>query len=123
MKKRFLTLILGAIILALALSFSACQKTEYVATFVAEGQTVAECSFYKGDTTLSQVPFVPSKVGYTGAWENYALGEENITINAVYTAIEYTATFMADNKVVKEVKFTVEDTKLEEPNVPEKAGT
>lgn len=122
MKKRFLTLILGVMILALALSFSACQKTEYVATFVADGQTVAECSFYKGDTTLSQVPYVPSKAGYTGAWESYTLGEENITINAVYTAIEYTATFMADNKVVKEVKFTVEDTKLEEPAVPEKEG-
>ena len=122
MKKRISTLILGVLIVALMLSFSACAKTEYVATFTAEGQTVGERYFYKGDTTLSQEPYVPYKAGYTGEWESYALGEENITINAVYTAIEYTATFMVDNEVVKEVKFTVEDTKLEEPDVPEKEG-
>ena len=122
MKKRILTLILGVFTVVLMFSFSACDTTEYVATFVADDKTVAECSFYKGDTTLSWTPYVPNKAGYTGKWESYTLGEENITIKAVYTAIEYTATFMADDQVVKEVKFTVEDTKLEEPNVPEKAG-
>ncbi len=122
MKKRILTLVLGVFLFTLIFSFSACSKTEYIATFVSGGQTVAQRSFYKGDTTLSQEPYVPNKEGYTGEWETYTLGEENITINAVYTAIEYTATFMADNKVVKEVKFTVEDTKLDEPNVPEKDG-
>ena len=122
MKKRILTLILGVLMVALALSFAACQKTEYTATFVADGQTVGERQFYKGDTTIAQPPFIPNKLGYTGAWESYTLGEENITINAVYTAIEYTATFKADNQVVKEVKFTIEDTKLDEPAVPEKSG-
>ena len=110
------------LMVALMLSFASCDKTEYTATFVADGQTVAERPFYKGDTTISQAPFVPNKAGYTGAWESYTLGEENITIKAVYTAIEYTATFMADGKTVQEVKFTVEDTKLNEPAVPEKAG-
>ena len=86
MKKRLLTLMLGLLVVTLMLSFTACKKAEYVATFVADGQTVAERTFYKGDTSLSQ-PFVPTKAGYTGEWESYTLGEENITIKAVYTAI------------------------------------
>ena len=122
MKKRILTLVLGLLLVVLAVSFSACSKPEYTATFMADDQVVAERVFYKGDTEIAQVPMVPSKNGYTGTWETYTLGEENITIKAVYTADEYTATFMADGAVVKEVKFTIETTELDEPAVPEKAG-
>lgn len=94
---------------------------EYTATFVADGKVVAVVKFTAEDKTIDE-PDVPAKTGYTGAWEDYKLEAKDITINAVYTAIEYTATFKADGKVVGTVKFTVETKSLTEPAVPEKTG-
>ena len=94
---------------------------EYTATFKADGVVVDTVKFTVEDTSITE-PRVPAKVGYTGVWEAYTLGTEDITINAVYTAIEYTATFKADGVVVDTVKFTVEDTFITEPTVPAKVG-
>ena len=94
---------------------------EYTATFKADGVVVDTVTFTIEDTSITE-PAVPSKVGYTGAWEAYTLGAGNITINARYTAEVYTATFMADGVVVATVTFTVENTAIAEPTVPEKAG-
>ena len=47
---------------------------------------------------------------------------EDITINAVYTPIVYEAKFMVGSEVVKVVEFTIEDTEIEEPDVPAKTG-
>ena len=59
----------------------------YTVTFVADGVTVAEVEYAVGDTI--EEPAVPAKDGYTGVWETYDLTKGgNITINAVYTAIE-----------------------------------
>ena len=99
----------------------------YKAYFYADGNFVGEVEF----TVLTQTitaPLVPAKAGYTGVWSNYTLPfyhtEEptDLTVNAQYTANIYTATFMADDKVVATVQFTVEDTTLAEPKVPEKEG-
>ncbi len=94
---------------------------EYTATFVADGSVVGTVTFTVEDTEIDE-PAVPAKAGYNGAWEDYELIADDITINAVYTAIEYTATFMADGEVVGTVKFTVEDTEIDEPAVPAKVG-
>ena len=94
---------------------------EYIATFMADGVVVGTDTFTVEDMTITE-PAVPAKVGYTGAWEAYTLTAADITINAEYTAIEYTATFMADGVVVGTVKFTVEDTSITEPAVPAKVG-
>jgi len=59
----------------------------YTVTFVADGATVATVTYEKGATSVT-APAVPEKTGYTGAWESYSLNNTNITVNAVYTAIE-----------------------------------
>ena len=96
-------------------------RKEYTATFVADGETVKEIKFTI-DTGSVEAPSVPEKTGYTGKWESYSLGAKDITVNAVYTPLKYTAKFIADGKTVAEVQFTVETESITEPAVPEKAG-
>lgn len=59
----------------------------YTVTFVADGETVATVTYEAGETSIEE-PAVPAKDGYTGAWKPYTLNDTNITVNAVYTAIE-----------------------------------
>lgn len=63
--------------------------TFYTATFLREDGTVLrEILFREGDTELENVPAVPRKKPagkYVGAWSEYTLGAENITITPVYT--------------------------------------
>ena len=95
-------------------------KNELTATFVADGVTVKTIVYKKGATSIL-APTVPAKDGYTGAWEAYELGE-NITVNAVYTAIEYTVTFTADDVTVGTAAYTVENKAITVPEVPAKVG-
>ena len=94
---------------------------KYTATFVANGVEVGTVEFTMDNTSLTE-PDVPAKTGYTGAWEEYTIKAENITINAVYTPIKYIAIFLADGVEVDRVEFTVEDTSIDEPDVPAKTG-
>ncbi len=73
------------------------QAVSHTVTFVADGETVQSLSFWEG-TTVTE-PQVPDKLGYTGVWENYTLGKSDLTVNAVYTAIEYDITFLYDRSV------------------------
>lgn len=79
------------------LDTSACEDVElwaqwtvnsYTATFVADGETVDEVEFTVEDEALTE-PTVPSKVGYTGKWEEYDIVADDITVEADYTAIVY----------------------------------
>ncbi len=92
------------------------------ATFVAGDNTVKTIPFISGDEELEGIPEVPPKTGYTGSWESYSLNDESITINAVYTPIQYKATFVADGKTVGEIPYTVETTAINPPAIPTKAG-
>ncbi len=98
---------------------------KYTATFKADGKIVAEVKFYEGDTELSEVPDVPAKKGYSGEWADYKLENKDLTIEAVYTANVYTATFVyEDGSVYAVLKFSEGkfiDGK-EEPEVPAKRG-
>ena len=60
----------------------------YTVTFVADGIEIAIIEFTEGDTTLTGTPDVPAKEGFEGKWESFTLGNNNITVNAVYTAVE-----------------------------------
>ena len=93
----------------------------YTVTFAADGETVAECTYTVEDNTFA-VPSVPNKVGYTGVWETYSLKTGDMTVNAVYTPIEYTVTFVADGATVGTAVYTVENRDITEPLVPEKTG-
>ena len=65
----------------------------YTATFTADGSVVTTRYFTIEDTTIANIPNVPTKAGYIGAWSNYTLGAANITIPAVYSLNEYTITY------------------------------
>ena len=94
---------------------------EYKVTFVADGETVAERTYTVDDANINEPP-VPEKDGYTGEWERYRLSGDDITVEAIYTAIEYKVTFVADGKIVAERTYTVDDASVDEPPVPEKDG-
>ena len=97
------------------------EANEYTATLIADGKEIKKIPFTYGQKSID-LPDVPEKTGYTGEWESYSLGASDITINAVYTPVKYTATFIADGKTVAEVPFTVETESITEPAVPEKEG-
>lgn len=74
-------------------------KNIYTITFQADGKTVTNGTkrvTHGGTLVLSDFPAVPEKTGYTGAWDVTA-DIENVTadqtVNAVYTAKQYTVTF------------------------------
>lgn len=94
---------------------------EYIVTFVAEGKTVAE-EVYTVENKVVYKPAIPEKEGYTAKWEDYELNLSNITVDAIYTPIKYTATFTADGKEISTQTFTVENMNVTAPTVPEKAG-
>ena len=79
-------------------TFAGCEGVDAI-TFTVE--TMATVEF----------PAVPEKAGYTAAWDKTAADVTlaDITVNAVYEAIEYTATVVMADGTSVEVKFTVEN--------------
>ena len=61
-------------------------------TFVADGETVATRTYTKANGIDGTVPAVPEKDGYKAVWESYTLTGDNIVVNAVYTAHDFTET-------------------------------
>ena len=95
----------------------------YKVTFKADGQQVGEVLSYNVENKTIAEPAVPSKNGYTGAWEAYTLTTGDVEIKAVYTAIEYVVTFKNGETIVDEVKFTIENgADKQAPAAPEKVG-
>ena len=64
------------------------EAIEYTATFM-DGDTPVGTVKFTVETESITEPAVPEHTGYTGAWESYTLGHENITVNAVYTLVQY----------------------------------
>ncbi len=65
----------------------------YTVTFIADGVQVEQFQVdYLG--SLSEIPAVPAKVGYTGVWNitDFTSITKELTVTAVYTAKTYTAT-------------------------------
>ena len=98
-----------------------CGCKKYDITFIADGQVVQSFDYKKKADSVTEPP-VPPKAGYTGSWSSYVLGSGDLTVNAVYTPITYTATFKADGLVVDTTTFNVETKTLNMPTVPVKAG-
>ncbi len=94
---------------------------EYAVTFKANDEIVATSTYTLENKNITE-PTIPEKVHYTGAWESYALNLENITVNAIYTPIEYTVTFKVDDITVAAPTYTVENKRILSPAVPEKNG-
>ncbi len=101
--------------------YTAISVDTFTVTFYAEGVLVDTVEFTKGATSIEE-PTVPSKDYYEGAWERYTLGESNIIVNAIYTAIEYDINFLNENETIYLAeKYTI-DNKPTVPAVPEKEG-
>ena len=96
-------------------------KTLY-AYFRADGNVIATREFTIENTEITDIPQVPHKEGFNGKWSEFALGNEDITVDAEYTPILYTASFFADGELIAEIKFTVNDTELNEPQIKNKPG-
>ena len=95
---------------------------EYTVTFIADGAQVGEPVKYTVESETITAPNVPDKAHYTGAWEAYALDGGNKTVNAAYTPVTYTITFLDGETVVEAIPFTVEDNDKQAPAISEKAG-
>jgi len=93
----------------------------YYVTFVAEGTEIAKLPYTVENTAIVE-PAVPTKEHYSAAWESYSVVNGNITVNAVYTAITYYVTFVAEGSVVAKLPYTIVNNTVEEPAVPTKAG-
>ena len=94
---------------------------QYTATFKVNGQIVANLPF-NVETEALTLPAIPEVPGYTAAWSEHTIGANDMIIEAVYTPITYSVTFMADGKEVAVLYYTVENLSIEEPAVPEKDG-
>ncbi len=66
-----------------AKSFPSSEKTDCTVSFVADGKTVATVPYTAGDASVAE-PAVPAREGYVGYWDNYTLGNRDISVNAVY---------------------------------------
>ena len=102
---------------------SGAEAKTYTVTYKAEGNEDITKTFTAATKASYEAPAVPEKAHYTGAWATDEISfTEGQVINAVYTAIEYTATFKADGETVGTVKYTVENKdSITAPAVPEKA--
>ena len=60
-------------------------------TFQADGEEVKTLSYTKTNGIVGDIPAVPAKEGYYGAWEVYTLNGEDLVVNAVYTERAYTS--------------------------------
>ncbi len=101
--------------------FAVFEPITYTAKFIADGTEIGSVE-YNLSMVKPEEPAVPEKTGYTGKWEEYTLTAGGITVEAEYTPIEYTARFIADGELVKNVAYTIETLSIEEPTVPEKSG-
>ncbi|MDE5943599.1 MAG: leucine-rich repeat protein [Clostridia bacterium] len=96
---------------------------DYVIEYFVNDELVATYNTNIFDYYKLVPPEIPQIPGYESSWEKYKLQlETNIRVNAVYDLITYYVSFTADNKVVEVAEYNVENTEVEIPELPEKAG-
>ncbi len=72
---------------------------EYSLTFKADGQTISTVKYTVENQTIVE-PLIPDKTGYTSTWEEYELNFEDKIVNAIYSVISYTITYIDEREVV-----------------------
>lgn len=97
------------------------EGNEYIATLLVDGAVYKEIPYTYGQKSID-LPAVPEKAGYTGAWEPYTLGIGGVTIRAIYTPNTYIATLLVDGAVFKEIPYTYGQKSIALPEVPKKEG-
>ena len=94
----------------------------YVATFVIDGQTIAEKPILY--SAAVEAPAVPAKEGHTfDGWKDVpaTMPGKNITITGSYTVNNYTVTFKIGEEVIF-IQSMAYGTKITAPDAPEKEG-
>ena len=85
---------------------------EYEIVFKVDGEQYGETVTFTADTKAElEFPTIPEKGGYTAAWDKAVADLTEWTdyeVNAVYTAIEYTATVVVDGAETT-VTYTIEN--------------
>ena len=85
---------------------------EYEIVFKVDGEQYGETVTFTADTKAElEFPTIPEKDGYTAAWDKAVADLTEWTdyeVNAVYTAIEYTATVVVDGAETT-VTYTIEN--------------
>lgn len=95
----------------------------YSVTFRCDGAEDRIIEYSAETTDYVIAPDIPVKRFYRAAWEEYSLEfTSGQVVNAEYTPVIYTVTYMADGKKAGEVKYSVEDYDFDEPAVPKKDG-
>ncbi|MDD4690028.1 MAG: cellulase family glycosylhydrolase [Eubacteriales bacterium] len=107
--------------------YTIAQTTTHTITFVDEdGVTVIATREVEDGAALTDIPTVPAKAGYTGAWDvtDFASITTSMTVTAEYTPIMHTITFVdEDNVTVIATREVQEGTDLLDiPTVPDKFG-
>jgi hypothetical protein len=93
----------------------------YTAYFYADEKLI-DCKTFTVENKNIIEPDIPEKKGYTASWEEYSLELSDISINAKYTIIEYTISFIAEGEVIESQKFNVLTTYINLPEIPSKRG-
>lgn len=94
---------------------------KYTVTFYDGVNKVCETQ-YDIENTCITPPAVPQREHYICGWENYVLNGGDKTVNLIVTPVIYTVTFVAGDKIIASVNYTVENNKITPPPVPEVFG-
>ena len=105
-----------------SMSFNAVfTPNTYIATLIVDGEVYDTIEYTYGQKSID-LPAVPKKEGYTGAWEPYSLGIGGVTIHAIYTPNTYIATLIVDGEVYDTIEYTYGQKSIVLPAVPKKEG-
>ncbi len=107
--------------------YASWTEKEYVVYFEADGILLEETLICKYDHTLdiAAFPAVPQKEHYKAgvwAWQANATVTGDTVIKAVYEAKTYTISYVVDGEIIETKTYTVEDTAVIAPTVPERSA-
>lgn len=91
-------------------------------TFFTDGFSQAVFVNYGSSVPVDQMPEVPVKEGFTGAWDTSVLSpdgqKENVRVPAIYTPVAFTVKYMVDGEVYFE-RTDVADAAIDVPADPQ----
>ena len=104
------------------LSFNALfEPITYIATLLVDEEVFTEIPYTYGQKSID-LPQVPKKDGYAGAWEPYELPIGGVTIHAIYTQETYIATLLVDGEIYAQISYVYGQKSIDLPKIPNKSG-
>ncbi|MBP1546526.1 MAG: FecR domain-containing protein [Oscillospiraceae bacterium] len=104
------------------------ETDDYTVSFVCDGKLIGEVTVSEGET-VSAIPAVPEKTGYTGVWmyngaefSTDTVVTSDITVEAEYIANACVVTFKAEGSADITRTVSYGETAADIPEVPEKTG-